>query len=240
MPRRRTKRAADITQHSPLLRLAPELRNLIYEYCLPLDKVESYGDSGILLTPALGRVCQQLRKEYGSVYKSYTLSGASKVEIHVKNFQYDNIIPTLRSLPRFNARTSDGAEIEPYTRIRICVHLTNEFTQYRNRIRGLNDGLDTGFKNANGGIIYLRCEYRFVFDDRTFDKEYANEVMRKMDWCLGRPVFRSPDFKGRARVARAGRTKHVVNAALELKAEAHWKPTAEGEFWLTGLLSENM
>ncbi|KAK5695428.1 hypothetical protein LTR97_008935 [Elasticomyces elasticus] len=191
MPRHRIKRAADITQHSPLLRLAPELRNSIYEYCLPLDKVESYGDS------ALARVCQQLRKEYGGVYKSYASSGASKVEIHVKNFQYDNIIPTLRSLPRFNARTPEGNEIEPYTRIRICVHLTNEFTQYRDRIRGLNDGLDTGFKNANGGVIYLRCEYRFILDDRTFDKEYAREVMRKMDWCLGRPVFRSPDFKGR-------------------------------------------
>ncbi|KAK5683430.1 hypothetical protein LTS10_004962 [Elasticomyces elasticus] len=188
MPRRTKKPTVNITQHSPLLELPPELRNSIYEHCVANNKVVSYRDGILLLTPALARVCQQLRKEYDGVYKSDAPSHASEVEIHVKNFQYDSIIPTLSALPRFNVRTTKGVEIEPYSGIRICVYLTNEFTQHRNCIRELDLGLDTGIKNGAGyNIPRLKCGFRIVFDDRTFDKGFAREAMQKMDWCLARP-----------------------------------------------------
>lgn len=47
----------------PFLELAPELRNMVYEYCMPDDETMRDRDLATLQLPAITRVCRQLRQE---------------------------------------------------------------------------------------------------------------------------------------------------------------------------------
>jgi hypothetical protein len=69
--------AMEVTPESPnagserphLLRIAPELRNCIYHYCLSTEKIIIV-DENRFKEPALLRTCRQIRKEASKIFES--------------------------------------------------------------------------------------------------------------------------------------------------------------------------
>ncbi|KAK4889089.1 hypothetical protein LTR27_012057 [Elasticomyces elasticus] len=164
-----------ITQNSPLLRLAPELRNAIYELVVAGTTLVSYRQRAVLYTPALGKVCRQIRKEFEGIYKDGAARYADHIEIHVTNINFQDVVSTVGASRHHKYDVGDvPARVQPT--VRICVLITNGFEHSLSQPGGLV--LHKQWVYVRGHQCELDYEFRTVFDIATLDVGHIKGVMK--------------------------------------------------------------
>ncbi|KAK4952689.1 hypothetical protein LTR10_009495 [Elasticomyces elasticus] len=180
--------AAAIFQDSPLLRLAAELRIIIYEYVVKDTTLVSYRQGAMLYTSALGKVCRQVRKEYEKIYKTEAVKHAHQIEMHITNFDHSDVFDTIESSPhhKYPNYSELGESLEPWRKkFLVCSLLTNSFDQSLPEMRRLLERRMLVVKID--GDIFIPClEYRCVFNQATFDVASAKRALdeAREDWGL--------------------------------------------------------
>ncbi|KAK4952690.1 hypothetical protein LTR10_009496 [Elasticomyces elasticus] len=179
--------AATITQNSPLLKLAPELRNAIYDYAIKGAMLHSAPDRIILRAPALGKVCRQFRREYKGVFKDEARRYAKELEIHVIDFVfYDHI--TNVGLPLHRRYDDVGALWSmpdwPRPLVRVHVVLTNDVEHSLPEMR--KNLLESQLVVIRGVRIGINFDCRFALDPTTLDMEAINRIMEQEKGFLSR------------------------------------------------------
>ncbi|KAK3659324.1 hypothetical protein LTR56_001213 [Elasticomyces elasticus] len=183
--------AITITQNSALLKLAPELRNAIYEYAVQDTTLVTYRQRAVLYTPALGSVCRQIREEYKNIYKASPPLYARKIEVQITNFDYNDVNSTVNSFLHQKCEGGDSLPAGPRTIVRVCIILTNAFTESMRKLR------HTFLPKVDTYSVAVDYEYRAVFDHATFDVDVAVLAFQKedRDWKFGKPVERRNRWK---------------------------------------------
>ncbi|KAK5714069.1 hypothetical protein LTR15_010977 [Elasticomyces elasticus] len=125
--------ATTITQDSPLLSLAPEIRNAIYDQVFKDSILINYQDRIVLQPPTLAKVCRQIRAEYKGVFRDEARRHVNELEVHIINFNFhDNISKVEAALQRRYEDTDDLREMLPWLNpiiVRVCVVITNTLEQ---------------------------------------------------------------------------------------------------------------
>ncbi|KAK5745699.1 hypothetical protein LTR17_001199 [Elasticomyces elasticus] len=167
-----------ITQDSPLLKLAAELRNTIYEYAVQDTKLVSYRQCAVLYNPALAQVCRQVREEYKGIYKDGAPRYADEIEILVTDFTFHDFDSTIEvSLHRKHEGLAPATY--RYQIVHICIVLTNAFGQSLGQLRNTLPPTQQQPAFLRGVLCDTDCRYRFVFDHSLLDMEFVKHAVNK-------------------------------------------------------------
>ena len=214
-----------IEQDSPLLSLAPELRNGIYEYAVTDTTSISVSREAISNTSPLSQVCRQIREEYRNFNPAEASKYAHHINVQATDFDHKNIIAYLRALPRLG---SDSWSRDHRT-LRFYIHLTNAFENNINNIEDLISRYRmTRLKNE------FDREYQISFDYQSFNVEYARQKIAmlyectpyspgkhvwgwpRMEWAFGRAFARYDAHVKASKTTGRGEKRKAMGEQVEL------------------------
>ncbi len=164
-----------IVQDSRLLNLAPELRNLIYEFVAQNSTAISVRENKVLYCPPISLVCRQIRTEFKDVYLDDAPTYASRVNVHLTNF--------VTSSPNTGAVSSihEVFPNDPLSGVErswtVRVFMTNLWDRHRLDLRNFIE---------YGKILRTKSDLEIIWNPKTFDVEFLRETMQKLRFCHAR------------------------------------------------------